>query len=545
MKQIIYTLLFILLTLNVVAQTTLFTETFNNGDSNWTLNSDDLGGLDNPNSWVVNNAYQGGTVMLLLTIPNTSNQPSAITGYPQSNYLHILSSLASMNGIFNSCFYASGGSSYFAKMNNSINTSGYNNVTLKFWWLCAGGPQSVGEVYYRTSSTGNWTLITNPIASYNNTTIWTQQTISLPVYNNQPFLQFAYRFRHDATGNDPAFAVDEITVTGTPAGTPPPVANFTINNTTICAGQCVQLTSTSTGQIDSYQWTTPGGTPTTSTNSNVTVCYNLPGTYNVSLSVTNAGGTDTKLINNAITVNPAPTLTVVNDTVCKGQTAVLTASGANSYIWSPATGLNSTTGSSVNATIATTTTYVVSGTGANGCTASTQVVAYIYPNATGNISGLNSSYYTNSTPITLTGTPAGGTFSGSGISGNVFNPSVAGAGTHTIIYSFTDTHGCTSSVSVTVTVSYPVGVNDLNNRTSYASIFPNPSNGGSTLEIQSLINDVFTLSITDLSGRVIECHTIHIQEGSQQIALLLHSQGVYIVRLQNERQSQIIKWVIE
>ncbi|MEA3445346.1 MAG: CARDB domain-containing protein [Bacteroidota bacterium] len=44
--------------------------------------------------------------------------------------------------------------------------------------------------------------------------------------------------------------------------------------------------------------------------------------------------------------------------------------------------------------------------------------------------------------VSLTGTPSGGTFSGDGITGNTFDPSLAGAGTHTITYTYTDGFGC-------------------------------------------------------------------------------------------------------
>lgn len=54
--------------------------------------------------------------------------------------------------------------------------------------------------------------------------------------------------------------------------------------------------------------------------------------------------------------------------------------------------------------------------------------------------------------ITLTATPAGGTFSGPGVSGNTFNPLTAGVGTHTLTYSISDTLGC-GSISQTVTLS--------------------------------------------------------------------------------------------
>ncbi len=50
-------------------------------------------------------------------------------------------------------------------------------------------------------------------------------------------------------------------------------------------------------------------------------------------------------------------------------------------------------------------------------------------------------------------TPAGGTYSGLGVSNNMFNPSVAGVGTHTITYTYTDNFGCTNSATFTIVVT--------------------------------------------------------------------------------------------
>ena len=59
----------------------------------------------------------------------------------------------------------------------------------------------------------------------------------------------------------------------------------------------------------------------------------------------------------------------------------------------------------------------------------------------------------NGSAITLSGSPAGGTFSGPGVSGNTFNPAIAGAGVHKIYYSKLLGNGCTKSDSTTVTVN--------------------------------------------------------------------------------------------
>jgi hypothetical protein len=52
--------------------------------------------------------------------------------------------------------------------------------------------------------------------------------------------------------------------------------------------------------------------------------------------------------------------------------------------------------------------------------------------------------------ITLGGTPSGGTWSGVGVTGNSFDPSV---GTQTLTYSYTDLNGCSNSATTTITVN--------------------------------------------------------------------------------------------
>ncbi|WP_139959334.1 T9SS type B sorting domain-containing protein [Flavicella sediminum] len=60
----------------------------------------------------------------------------------------------------------------------------------------------------------------------------------------------------------------------------------------------------------------------------------------------------------------------------------------------------------------------------------------------------------NTTDVTLTASPAGGTFSGTGVNPitGVFSPSTAGPGTHTISYTFTDPKGCENSANTDITV---------------------------------------------------------------------------------------------
>ncbi|MBS1685843.1 MAG: choice-of-anchor J domain-containing protein [Bacteroidetes bacterium] len=81
-----------------------------------------------------------------------------------------------------------------------------------------------------------------------------------------------------------------------------PYANFTADKLNICAGDVVQFTDMSIDTPTIYQWTFPGGTPSTSTDVNPLVTYNTPGTYDVTLTVTKDTRRNTKTISGYISV---------------------------------------------------------------------------------------------------------------------------------------------------------------------------------------------------------------------------------------------------
>ena len=58
----------------------------------------------------------------------------------------------------------------------------------------------------------------------------------------------------------------------------------------------------------------------------------------------------------------------------------------------------------------------------------------------------------NEDELLLEGTPSGGTFGGDGVTTTFFNPLDAGAGMHTLYYSYTDTEGCSNNDSINITV---------------------------------------------------------------------------------------------
>lgn len=89
----------------------------------------------------------------------------------------------------------------------------------------------------------------------------------------------------------------------------------------------------------------------------------------------------------------------------------------------------------------------------NGCSGSS--VAQIKVGAAPNVTFLDppNTFCVNIPSFNLTGgTPNGGTYAGTGVSGGSFNPSTAGTGTHKIVYSFADSTGCAGRDTATYTV---------------------------------------------------------------------------------------------
>jgi PKD repeat protein len=142
-------------------------------------------------------------------------------------------------------------------------------------------------------------------------------------------------------------------------------AKFIANDTTLCYKGTVNFTNQSTGAV-SYLWKFGDGDSSTTVSPSHT--YNTPGFYTVTLVAINSQGVkDTLRKVNYISVTIPNVGVSPNVSICTGTSTQLTATGAVSYIWSPSTGLNTTTGSIVTATPASNTTYRVIGTDQYGC----------------------------------------------------------------------------------------------------------------------------------------------------------------------------------
>lgn len=313
-----------------------------------------------------------------------------------------------------------------------------------------------------------------------------------------------------------------------------PTASISSVNS-VCAGQPLALSDASAGGPTAWSWSMPGGSPTSATSQNISVTYTAAGTYTVSLMASNATGTNTATKTITVTANPSVNAIASNSVLCSGQSSTLTATGASSYTWSPATDLNNTSGNSVVSTPASTITYTV--VGANGaCVNSKTVSLNVSPNPTVNVSASSTSICVGQT-ATLTASGAGAyswspsaSLSSSTGSVVIANPTV------TTVYSVSGTSGlCSGNNSYSLTVDVCTGIETLN-ETDVLSIYPNPFSDDLQITFNTNTLSQVDLMMYDVLGKEIWNDSFKEIKGSVQLNHLNLSNGIYWLKIRYNNQ---------
>ena len=240
-----------------------------------------------------------------------------------------------------------------------------------------------------------------------------------------------------------------VTITGTFQGVTP--SGFTYPQSAYCKGSA-NPTPTITG-ASGGTFTGTSGLVINAATGLINIASTPAGNYVVTYTSPGAPCNSSSTFN--ITINPLPVITAPNVSVCNGQAANLTASGADTYSWSPATGLNTTTGSNVVATLIASQTYTITGTNTTtGCVNTGTVTVTVNP-----LPNVNAG---NDVAICL---GASTTLTASGASTYNWNNGLGAGASHSVsptvttIYEVTGTtaFGCVRTDQVTVTVN-PVPV---------------------------------------------------------------------------------------
>ena len=226
----------------------------------------------------------------------------------------------------------------------------------------------------------------------------------------------------------------------------------------VCAGSAIGLQASG---ANTYQWSIGGGAATGLSNSSISNPQASPAnttTYTV-LGVDGNGCTNTD--NVQVTVNNLPNVSAGADaSVCPGLGTGLAASGATSYSWTPTAGLSNAAIAGPTASPSATTTYTVTGTDANGCVDTDQVIVTVFPQPSVNATSNSPILECGAVTLNVTGLnavqwstlPAGnGVITNANAANTTANPS--GTGTVTYVVAGTDANGCAGTASTNVVVN--------------------------------------------------------------------------------------------
>jgi hypothetical protein len=291
-----------------------------------------------------------------------------------------------------------------------------------------------------------------------------------------------------------------------------------------CQGNLVTLTGAANGGY-TYQWLK------NNTNINGATANALPvaSTGDYMLLYTNA---NCYAVSNVVHVNvdPRPDASVTQQplTACQGDTIHLTAQADTSVHYFQWYYNNTAASASANQNATGAGNYQVVVRNNSNCYDTTSVAVSFKPLPQVTLNGNADTLCGFGSNLTLiNGTPAGGTYSGAGVTGSSFSPSAAGLGVHTVSYTYTDTASCSNTSTETIVVVSCTGIDDVD--VNGLQLYPNPVKKELTVEIGGTIVQP-AIRIFDAAGRL---QTANYTLFSNKIVIDTHSlpAGIYMLHL--------------
>jgi trimeric autotransporter adhesin len=278
-----------------------------------------------------------------------------------------------------------------------------------------------------------------------------------------------------------------------------------------------------------YEWSTTDITQTLNVTSS--------GNYSVTVSNPGAGCSDVDSVD--VTINPIPVVDLGADTTVCGSIDLDAGNAGATYAWS-------TTDITQSITVTASGTYFVD-VDLNGCTDSDTIVVIVNAIPSVTLTLPQDTVCQELGDVTLSGgSPAGGVFSGPGVTGTTFDPSAAGLGTQTITYTFTDANGCTNTNTDTWFVDICTGIDEPTANIDMA-IYPNPNSGIFYLEIKGLGGRDVTAEVYSMEGKQVwmtQSQNVP-AEYRTEINLSDMSRGVYLVKVQTGESVKMMRVVTE
>jgi hypothetical protein len=291
-----------------------------------------------------------------------------------------------------------------------------------------------------------------------------------------------------------------------------PILSVIQTNSSVCAGQSVTLTLSG---ASTYSWSNGSASPSivvSPANTTTFTAYGFNGSCSSTLSVVQQ-------------VIPSPVLNVAqsDSTICAGQNATLTVSGATSYSWS--------TGSAaaiIVVTPANTTNYVVYGFNGS-CASSVSVVQNVTQNPTLTVAQTKS-VICRGTSATLTVNGANTYTWSNGASASI----VVVSPTLNATYTVTGANGlCVAQKTITQLVSACTGINEAGVLTKHLSVFPNPF--ADEFTVVNVFEEEANVHLFDMLGNCVYTGKIA-PEANGTIECSNLKSGMYLLVLDNGDQ---------
>lgn len=369
------------------------------------------------------------------------------------------------------------------------------------------------------------------------------------------------------SGRSTLWSANNLIATGTD-GTPPvlcaPVADFPNRPRYVCEGGFTTFSNASFGgDATSRLWTFAGGTPATDTSANPTVYYNTAGTYDVSLTLTNAAGTSTKTEVGLVTVSPTSITNPVFP-MSEGFESGVFPTANNWFMYNT----NAGNAWDVNNSAAATGNYSINlynYQGANKGPDEFMTAAFNLSNVTATQLSFKLAYATKNTTSsngdklivyystncgqswTPRYTKAGTTLQTTAASvpsdflptptqwrTEILNLSAASVSTKpNVRFRFEFTYDSGNNIYIDdINLTGTVGVNEINADNSNVVIYPNPSKATTYVDFNMTVGGEVVIDVLDVQGRTVSSFRDNMSAGDHQYTMNHDlEKGVYMVRI--------------
>jgi hypothetical protein len=306
-----------------------------------------------------------------------------------------------------------------------------------------------------------------------------------------------------------------------------PSPTVSVNSPSICGSGSVVLSASG---ASTYSWNTTATTASILVSPTITTVYTVTGTTGSCINVKTS----------TVLVSVTPTLAVNASTICSGNPANLTASGATSYSWST----GATTSSIAPSPMSTTVYTVIGFNGACNSSKTTTVTVNASPTVA---AATTNTIICQGEVVVLSATGANSyTWQPGAVTSSSLNAFPSSTQVYTVTGS--NANGCTGTAFITINVSTCAGITNVNGDQVSFVVFPNPAKEKITLQVQTNKTISIPVEMVDVNGKLVFKQNLNYSKdrNENQMDISTMPNGVYFLKIYaQDNKVQTVKFVKE